>query len=761
MSLRHLTIKPFTPCTHACPYCDSRQELFDLTRDRIVGLDDWARLFAEADTLGAEYLDISGGEPSLYKGLAALVWEAKVLGWFVSMNSTGEQVTPSLLGRLHDAGLDQIIMSMMSLDEATHDRLRGKRGSFAEAVAAIEAMRETPIRLVLHFILSRHNARELPALVDQAFEWGARAIALVYPENDHERDYLRLRDDDIEIFRRAVIPAAMERYADRAPSRPHDLATIAGLFASHGRGGDFARGRYWSSLEEIHGLCDKPERFALVYANGDVLPCNAVEYTHAPVVGNILETPFSEIWTGDRYAAFRREKMAFCGLCPIKRHTGVSVASTDNPPYAAPVVKRVPQHLAASRPPVDEVTATTRVPGRRLQWWSGGSDGSKAASAVTDRALAERTIYFVTDWWLPKIGGLERSIEYLSHELSSRFHLELLTGGSSTRADDEGALAVVRLPGDEAGAHHAAVVERVLRSPGARPIVHLFGFSFRWPREHAAMIDALKRGGASIVLKVPTTGDATRHLRDAHAHVTDRIDRFVALNEEIAAELYACGVPEARIARIPNGVPTRRFVPVGAEARAAAKRALGLDSSRPVLGFAGRFVRRKRVDLLIDAVKATPAARRPRLLLVGETDATFGDGFDVAPALDDDVSVVPMRSEMALVYHAMDGYASASEAEGMSNACLEAMASGLPLVVSDIAGQRELVGGAKGGWVFTVGSLRALTDAISQFTEALATGEASERGRWARRKAVRDHDERLVADRYEALYRTLDGGGDR
>ena len=101
-SLKHLTIKPINHCNLACPYCESRQEHFELTRECIVGIEDWKRVFDEADDLGTEYLDISGGEPSLYTGLDALVWMAKAKGWFVSINSTGVGITNRVVDKLQN-----------------------------------------------------------------------------------------------------------------------------------------------------------------------------------------------------------------------------------------------------------------------------------------------------------------------------------------------------------------------------------------------------------------------------------------------------------------------------------------------------------------------------------------------------------------------------------------------------------------------------------------------------------------------------------
>lgn len=361
--LKYLTIKPFAPCTLKCPYCDSRQQLLNLSKGRILGLEDWARVFEEANNLGTEYVDISGGEPSLYKALDALVWEAKRYGWFVSMNTNGQHIDESFTSKLSDVCLDQIIVSVVSLKPAVHDRIRGQEGCWLKMQKSINAIAQSGIRLVIHFLITRQSYRDLPELLDRCFDWGVNALALVYPENDHEERHILLDDKDILHFREIIQPDLINHYVQNAPDRQRDISTLHQLFKPHGLSGvDYAQGRYWGTKYDADGACCKPETFALIYPNGDVLPCNAIEYSHQPIVGNVLDHSLHEIWNGSEYEQFRRERTDFCLHCPVVRHTGVSISTTDNPPYAVPVVLNVPERLAPERPDVDPAMLTTREP---------------------------------------------------------------------------------------------------------------------------------------------------------------------------------------------------------------------------------------------------------------------------------------------------------------------------------------------------------------------------------------------------------------
>lgn len=286
--LKHLTIKPIVYCALSCSYCDVRQEHFDLTKECVLGINDWSKVFKDADDLGVEYLDISGGEPSLYKYLDALVWEGKNKGWFVSVNSSGTGINKNLIKKLENVCLDQIIISIMSTKEEKHDLLRGTIGSYQSAKYAIQLIKESSIRLVIHFIISKNNFEELPEVIEKSIEWGASSLALIYPENDFSERTLLLNEDDIVRMNQKIKIETENIYRKKFPKRKKDIQNIQNLYPLENKN-SFSKGIFWDSIEEVKEKCDKPNQFVLIYTNGDVLPCNAVEYTKNPIMGNILK----------------------------------------------------------------------------------------------------------------------------------------------------------------------------------------------------------------------------------------------------------------------------------------------------------------------------------------------------------------------------------------------------------------------------------------------------------------------------------------
>jgi glycosyltransferase involved in cell wall biosynthesis len=370
-------------------------------------------------------------------------------------------------------------------------------------------------------------------------------------------------------------------------------------------------------------------------------------------------------------------------------------------------------------------------------------------------------VFFLTDLWLPRLGGLERSIEYLVTALSDRADVQILAPGPPHEVDGSVPVPVVRFPADNCEAWYVKAMRHIEAHRDHRPIVtHFFGFSSAWPQAQAAAIrHAKRRLGAGVVLKVPTLGDPSRCLSGVHTGLQAVVDGWIALTPAIADELLGLGVPGRSVVRLPNGVPLDRYTPVHPLERLRARRELGLPwGNRPVVGFAGRFVRCKRIDVVIEALEMLPARERPVLALVGEPDPNCEDAFDPSPYLCDDVVWVPRRAEMAQVYPALDAYVSMSESEGMSNAMLESLASGLPVLASDIPGHAELVRPGWNGWLFPPRKARALSGCLADLARVGRAGQLSRMGQRSRQLACRFFDVDVLASRYLDLYGALASG---
>jgi len=101
-----------------------------------------------------------------------------------------------------------------------------------------------------------------------------------------------------------------------------------------------------------------------------------------------------------------------------------------------------------------------------------------------------------------------------------------------------------------------------------------------------------------------------------------------------------------------------------------------------------------------------------RLLLIGAGPelSSLRDFVDAHPQWRHRVSFLGATNRVPLLLKAMDIYVLCSAAEGISNSLLEAMATGLPAVVTNTGGNPEVVVEGKSGLLFPVGDFRGLAD---------------------------------------------------
>jgi glycosyltransferase involved in cell wall biosynthesis len=235
-----------------------------------------------------------------------------------------------------------------------------------------------------------------------------------------------------------------------------------------------------------------------------------------------------------------------------------------------------------------------------------------------------------------------------------------------------------------------------------------------------------------------------------------RADAYVTLTQEIEAELIEFGLDGTAVRRIPNGVDAATFFPAPPAEQAVLRAASGLPTDKILFAFVGRLTRQKRPDILLEAWSRC-ATSRTHLVFVGDGPLRGELERQVSrPVPRRDVTFTGVVSDVPSLVRAMDIAVIPSEAEGMSNAMLEAMACGLPVVATDVGGAREVVGSdGKAGVVVPAGSSGALADAMAGL--AASAGLRNEIGAAARALIEGRYDIRRVAAQYLSLYAELAG----
>ncbi len=209
-----------------------------------------------------------------------------------------------------------------------------------------------------------------------------------------------------------------------------------------------------------------------------------------------------------------------------------------------------------------------------------------------------------------------------------------------------------------------------------------------------------------------------------------------------------------------NGIDTRTFDPerLTTEMRAHKRAELGLPSDGPVVGFVGRLVREKGLlELFAAARMVREQVPGVRFLVVGPVDTAKPDAVRPETARDYGIADIcifaGMRTDVADLFPLMDVFVLPSYREGFPRSPIEASASGVPVVATDIRGCREAVQHGRNGLLVAPGDVPALADAI---VELLCEKEkARQMGAEGRRMAVEQFDEQLVFAQVKVEYARL------
>jgi len=189
--------------------------------------------------------------------------------------------------------------------------------------------------------------------------------------------------------------------------------------------------------------------------------------------------------------------------------------------------------------------------------------------------------------------------------------------------------------------------------------------------------------------------------------------RIVAVSADVKWRLVKYeGISPRKIEVVYNG--TAPVDPLAPDERFSLRRELGFHPQDFVIGTLGRIDPIKNLPLLLKAVKQSRAvAPRIKALIVGDGPELNGlKQTALKLGLDGSVVFTGYRGDTARLTSCMDLFVLPSLSEGTSMALLEAMALGVPQVVTKVGGNPEIVLKDQTGWVVPSGSLEDLTRAI-------------------------------------------------
>ena len=358
----------------------------------------------------------------------------------------------------------------------------------------------------------------------------------------------------------------------------------------------------------------------------------------------------------------------------------------------------------------------------------------------------------------PSLGGAERQAYELSRALRARGHdVFVLTRAfpGAPEREEVGGVPVERLAAWGGGLFNSTVffcacLKRLLRGDYDAAHAHLASS----PALAAAL--AGRCLGKPVVVKLGG-GKGIGEIALSAKSLSGRLKlalfrrlgpRFIAVASELAEELAANGLGTAEV--LPNGVDLKRFRPPAPGEKEALRASSGFGPG-PVFLYAGRLAWEKRLPEFAGAFGRASVGRSPRPQLVavgaGPMQAELEAAARVAGA---ELKVLAPVSDPATLYRAADAFILPSVSEGLSNALLEALASGLPVLGSRVGGTAEAVEDGISGLLFDGDPASAAEAPIRLLLDDPALRARLGAGARERAKA---YSMETVAARVEALYR--------
>ena len=240
----------------------------------------------------------------------------------------------------------------------------------------------------------------------------------------------------------------------------------------------------------------------------------------------------------------------------------------------------------------------------------------------------------------------------------------------------------------------------------------------------------------------------------ACAALSGRLPSAIVCNSDAAASIHVgLGYDGDRMRIIPNGVDVETFRP-DSSARSDVREELGVPGDGFLIGLIGRFHPQKDHRGFVDAAgRLASLDGRVRFVLCGENvtrDNPVLASWIEATGYGDRFHLLGVRSDVRRVTAALDAStSSSSHGESFSNAVVEAMACGVPCVVTDVGDSRSMVDDT--GIVVPPGDPAALVEAWRSLLD-MSASRRSGMGAAARRRAADEYSIETMVARFGELY---------
>ncbi len=283
-------------CNERCGHCYI-PEFKDDPR-RVLTQEQWFHVLQELRSAGTLFLILMGGEAMLNPYFWEILKKSTDMNFHTSMISNGLKISSlEVAQKLKDYGLKNLTVSLYSLQPQTHDKMTRVKGSYVKTMNAIAYARQVGLDVSLNSLLSKDNIEDIFELEDWALKnnLALKTDAMITPKLDGglEPTHLRASYEQLKNY-----------YQQKIQKWPRAKPQPSG-----------------DSLNNY--TCNAGKGKCAVTAYGELLPCIEIREP----LGNLLQTPFSELWNGPNVQKWRHLKwhdiegadqqtVNFCDHCP-------------------------------------------------------------------------------------------------------------------------------------------------------------------------------------------------------------------------------------------------------------------------------------------------------------------------------------------------------------------------------------------------------------------------------------------------------------
>ena len=288
-------------CPLQCPYCSNPVEIAKYKNE--LSTEDWIRVMRQARKMGAAQLGFSGGEPLTRRDLEALIAEARSLGYYTNLITSGVGMDEKRVKTFKEAGLDHIQISFQASNEELNNYLGGT-SSFQHKQEMARVVKEHEYPMVLNIVLHRKNIDQIRDILDMT-----TALKADYVELASTQYYGWSRVNIEQLLPTREQLARAEKTAREYQEKMKDKMKIIYVIPDYFENRPKACMNGWGSI------------FLTIAPDGSALPCHAAAQLPGLEFPNVRDHSVAQIWNDsdafNRFRGFDWMKEP-CRSCPEK-----------------------------------------------------------------------------------------------------------------------------------------------------------------------------------------------------------------------------------------------------------------------------------------------------------------------------------------------------------------------------------------------------------------------------------------------------------